>query len=607
MIGALVSLATSVVLALPAPTFADEAALTFNKDIAPIIFESCATCHRPNGGAPFNLLTYSDVATRAGQIKVVTQSRYMPPWHPKAGRGEFAGNRALSADAIERIARWHAQGKVEGDPADLPPTPTWTKGWELGPPDLVLQLPEPYGLAADGPDVYRNFVLSVPLEQPVQVRTVDFDSGNPRVVHHAFILLDRTDKSRRLAAETPGQGFGNADSMNLPDTVAGPGDSGFFHGWNPGRRVFPGYDDMSWPLDASYDIVLQLHLQPSGKVEQVQPSIALYFAQQPPTRFPIVIGSRSAFIDIPPGERDFSFEISYTLPVDVDVLAVSPHAHYIAKDMQGFAILPSGETRWLIHIEDWDFNWQEDYRYKEPVFLPKGSRLTQRFTYDNSHLNPRNPANPPRRVRAGDGTFDEMGELWYQVLTRKPEDRAVLREDWVRFMQRIQTPTFEQELAENREKRKALEALLTRAQADLPRERLDDAIEHAARAIRKWPDDPEPRYAVGRLMLQRANKGDLKRACRRLARAIRMRPDFTAAHLALGRAWHKLGDLDKAQQAFELAHELEPSEAEPLYRLGLVAEARGDSVAALELFERALTIEPSHEPIRAALNRLRGK
>jgi Flp pilus assembly protein TadD len=581
--------------------------LTFNKDIAPIIFESCSSCHRPGGGAPFDLLTYDDVRRRSRQITVVTESRYMPPWHPAQGRGEFAGKRALSKAAIEMIAQWHREGSKEGNAGDLPAVRTWPQGWALGPPDLVLEIPEAYELAADGPDVYRNFVLSVPLDNPVQVRALDFNPGNARVVHHAFVLLDPTDTSRRLAEETPGPGFGFVESMQLPNSVVGPGDGGFFIGWNPGRRVFRGYDDMSWPLDSTYDFVLQLHLQPSGKTERVRPSIALYFAEQPPTRFPLVIGSRSSFIDIPAGEDDYQFEIQYTLPVDIDVLAVSPHAHYIAKDMQGFAELPDGTKEWLLHIEDWDFNWQEDYRYEPPVFLPKGTRITQRFTFDNSSSNPRNPVSPPRRVVIGESSLDEMGELWFQVLPRRPEEREVLKEHWMGFLRSINTQAFEYELIANEQKRKAMKALLVMAKSSIHHDRVDEAIEHAAQASRKWPDEAEPYYALGRLLLERGRDDELRTACRRLARAIRIRPDFFEAHMAIGVAWQRRGDPDKAEQAFANAHELSPQDPSALFSLGVLAAEQGKMQTAVEMFEKTLSIDPAHKPASDALELIAAK
>jgi len=574
--------------------------LTFNADIAPIVFESCSSCHRPGGGAPFDLLTYDDVRKRTSQIAVVTGSRYMPPWLPAAGHGEFAGERALSTDEIGMIAQWSEEGSPEGEAGALPPVPAWPEGWTLGPPDLVLELPEAYELAADGPDVYRNFVLSVPLDQPAHVRALEFDPGNPLAVHHAFVLLDPTPRSRRLDEESAGPGFGDLTSMELPDSVVSPG--GFFNGWTPGRRAFRGYDDMAWQLDPTSDIVLQLHLRPTGKPERVRPSVALYFAEKPPTRFPLVIGLRSIFIDVPPGET-YSFESQYTLPVDVDVLAILPHAHYIATEMLGWAELPDGTTQWLINIPSWDYNWQEDYRYTSPVFLPKGTKITQRYTYDNSSSNPSNPVSPPQRVRFGPSAEDEMGELWLQVVTRRPEERALLQ-------QHFQLDMMEKEAV--RKAREALEkdpadgsALLVMAKCRNLQNRVDEAIEYAERAIRAGPQEAEPRYLLGHLLLARGR--DDERALEQLTAAIRIRPDLVEAHNELGWFWKTRGDPARAAQAFATAHELAPEDPYPLYNLGVIAGERGDVRTAVAMFQRTLSVDPSHRLARDALAQIEAR
>jgi tetratricopeptide (TPR) repeat protein len=588
--------------------------LTFDKDIAPIVFENCSSCHRPGGGAPFSLLTYEDVRARSKQIAVVTGSRYMPPWLPTAGRGEFAGERTLSTDAIGRIAQWSQEGCKEGSAGDLPPVPKWPEGWTLGTPDLVLELPEAYELAADGSDIYRNFVLSVPLEKPVYVRALEFNPGNPRVVHHAFVFLDPTRESRRLDEESPEPGFGDLVSMALPDSVVNPGDDGFFNGWNPGTRPFRGYDDMAWPLDATNDVVLQLHLRPSGKTERVKPSIAFYFAEKAPTRFPLVIGLRSAFLDIPAGEANYSFEMHYTLPVDVDVLAILPHAHYIGKELQGLAELPDGTKEWLIHIADWDFNWQGSYRYEKPVFLPKGTRITQRYSYDNSSSNLHNPVSPPKRVRNGGSSLDEMGELWLQVLTRRREDREVLREHFTRCFVDGETRAAEAEigLIADETERKALEtlaknpadwsALFDMARCRGRQNRIDEAIEYAKRAVEAAPNEAEPHCMLGHLLLGRPDA--LTTAFDHLALAIKIDPKLAKAHIGMGLALKKRGNPAAAAQSFTTAHELTPEDPFPLFHLGVLAAEQGEVTKAVEMFEKALNVEPRFKPARDALDRI---
>lgn len=588
---------------------------TFNKDIAPIVFEHCSTCHRPGGGAPFDLLTYEHVRARSGQIAVVTEDRYMPPWHPTRGRGSFVGERGLSDDEIATIGRWAKGGCEEGDAADLPPLPTWPEGWILGTPDLVLELPEAYELAADGADVYRNFVLSVPLDETVYVRAMEINPGDPRVVHHAIMQLDPTRTSRRLDEESPEPGFGDLANMDLPDTVVNTGDSGFFNGWNPGKRPFGGYDDMAWPLDSTYDVVLQLHMRPSGKVERIQPTIGLYYAEKPPTRFPLVIGLRAIDIDIPAGEKNYSVERSYTLPVDVDLLAIQVHAHYIGKHLRGFAEFPDGSKKWLIDIADWDFNWQADYQYTEPVFLPKGTRIMQRFSYDNSSSNPRNPVSPPRRVRDGPSSLDEMGEMWLQVLPRRSEDRDVLFRHFRRSFLANETRVATRELERMASQvevsaMQALEkdpgnwtALLDMARSRGFQERFDEAVEFANRAVEAAPNEAGPHCMLGHLLLGR----DDELAFRHLTRAIQIRPDFVEAHISIGLAWKGRGSLAEAERAFATAHDLAPENPLALFNLALLVAERGDVQTAIGMLRKTLKIEPRFTDALIALERLEGR
>lgn len=193
-----------------------------HRDIAPIFLKHCVTCHQPGQSAPFSLFSYAEAKKRAKQIAEVTANRYMPPWLPEHGYGEFANDRSLTSGQIERIQQWDVQGVVEGRSEDLPPLPKWSEEWQLGRPDLVIQLPEVYELQSDGKDVYRNFVVPIPTEAKRYVKGVEFKPGNYKVVHHAFINIDNTRHSRRLAEKEAPQGF---DGMELPETAHMPGDN----------------------------------------------------------------------------------------------------------------------------------------------------------------------------------------------------------------------------------------------------------------------------------------------------------------------------------------------------------------------------------------------
>jgi hypothetical protein len=398
--------------------------LTFNRDVAPIVFDHCAGCHHAGQAAPFSLLNYADVRKRSKNIVDVIQRHYMPPWLPEKGCGDFVGERRLTDDQIALIQRWVEQGAVEGEPADLPAVPRFDEDWRLGKPDFVMTLPQAYNLAADGKDVYRNFVVPIPLTAAHYIKAVELRPDNTRVLHHAFINFDETRASRKLAQKQNPPGF---DGMELPDTAQMP--AGQLMGWQPGKTPYFCQPGLSWLLRPNTDLVLQLHMHPSGKPEIVQPSIGFYFTDQPPTNAAFRIGIKCFTLDIPPGATNYAVEEAYTLPVGVTLLRVSTHAHYLAKEMQGYAIPPNGEKKLLIWIKNWDFNWQGDYEYANPPVLPPGTRLVMHYTYDNSTNNVRNPSNPPRRVTFGLQTTDEMGELWFQSLTATTQDRDVLAKD----------------------------------------------------------------------------------------------------------------------------------------------------------------------------------
>ncbi|PYS09266.1 MAG: hypothetical protein DMG17_27345, partial [Acidobacteria bacterium] len=400
---------------------------TYTRDIAPLLAERCGMCHVPEGSAPFSLLTYADAKRYAAEIAAATRNRYMPPWKADPENGPFAGQRPLTGDEIDRIQQWVAGGAVEGERADeratfpkkSAATAQRSSGWRLGSPDLIVTLPLAYSLQAEGTDVFRIFVIPLPVTKTRFVRGLEFRPGNPRV-HHANIRLDKTGASRALDAADPGPGYSGliARSANYPE--------GHFLGWTPGQVAPLLPKDLGWRLDPHTDLVIETHMQPSGRPETVQPSIGLYFSDTPPTRTPAMLRLSRQNIDIPAGDAQYIVSDSYVLPVDVDVQAVQPHAHYRARDILGEATLPDGTTRRLIHIADWDFRWQHVFRFEHPLHLPKGTTLSMRWSYDNSPNNPRNPERPPKRALWGQHSSDEMGDLWIQVLTGNEADLVTL-------------------------------------------------------------------------------------------------------------------------------------------------------------------------------------
>ncbi|HEX4320286.1 MAG TPA: tetratricopeptide repeat protein [Acidobacteriaceae bacterium] len=409
---------------------------TWSHDIAPILYSNCTTCHHTGGAGPFSLLTYAAARRWGAQAVTVTQSRYMPPWLPEPGYGDFADVRRLPDADLALLRKWFRAGMPQGDLATAPQAPKYDSVWQMGKPDLILKQAQPFTLAAGGTDVFRNFVFTYPLKQSHFIRAMEIRPGAPQVVHHANVLIDRT-ASFRLQHPTDWQtGVPGMEILLDAGNTFDP-DSHFLF-WKPDTPALVEPDGMPWRLDPGNDLILNIHLKPSGKSEIIDSEIGLYFTDKPPTKQPMLLQlDRDDGLDIPAGDKAFVVEDSMTLPIDVEALGVYPHAHYLGKDMQAWAVLPNGEKKWLVWIRDWDIDRQAVYRYREPVQLPKGSVLHMRYVYDNSAANARNPHDPPIRVRAGNRSEDEMAHLWLQVLPthadpKGPDPRLLLEEAWMR-------------------------------------------------------------------------------------------------------------------------------------------------------------------------------
>jgi tetratricopeptide (TPR) repeat protein len=557
--------------------------VTFSRNVAPIVFDRCVMCHHEGGSAPFSLDSYAAVRRRATQIATVTKSRYMPPWKAEPGYGgDFVGQHPLTSDEIATIEQWVDQGAVEGDPRDLPPPPRWTDGWQLGQPDLVVTLSDAYTLPPGGTDVFRIFVIPLPVDAARYVRGVEFRPGNARVVHHANIRIDRTPTSRQLDEQDPAPGYDGlmARTAEYPD--------GHFLGWTPGQIAPLLPKNLAWRLDRGTDLVVQLHMQPSGKPERVQPTIGLFFGGEPPVRTPAMLRLGSQGIDIPAGEKSYTVTDSYVLPVDVEVLAVQPHAHYRARDVRGMATLPDGTERGLIYIRDWDFRWQHVYRFVTPVALPRGTTIAMRYTYDNSAENARNPQQPPKQVRWGQRSSDEMGDLWLQVLTRDDRDLTtlvrgfqpkMLAEDVIGYETMIRADPADGELHDD-------VALLY-----LQLGRVAEAVAHFTASVKLKPLSAAAHFNLG---TAQTRAGRLEEATAEYRQALRIKPDYAAAHNNLGSVLSSQGRLDEAIQQYREALADDPGYAAAHNNLGNALVSRGDPGEALPHFLEALRVSPGY-------------
>ncbi len=440
-LGFILTLLIPITLASSAlPPVEPQARVTFTEHVAPIVLNVCATCHRPGEAAPFSLLTYEDVRKRGKLIASVTQSRYMPPWHAESELGAFRDDRRLTDDQIRTIQEWVQAGMPEGDPKKMPELPKFTPGWQLGTPDLVVRMDRPFDVPVGGPDIFRSFAIRLNLKDDKWVKAVEF-RPSAKSSHHALFFLDQTGEAVRLDEASPEPGFTGMNFLagGLGTLARGGGTRGAggraagnsaaagLGGWAVGGSPRELPEGLARRLPKGSDLVLQMHFHPTGKVEHEQATVGLYFADAPPKRtlvtlqMPVLFGA-FAGIDIPAGEKRFVIQDSFNLPIDVDVIGGGAHAHYLAKDMRMTAFLPDGRTKDILRIGKWDFNWQERYYFKDPVRLPKGTRIETEIAYDNSQDNLNNPNSPPHRVTFGQQSTDEMGSMSIEFAAVRERD-----------------------------------------------------------------------------------------------------------------------------------------------------------------------------------------
>jgi Flp pilus assembly protein TadD len=542
----------------------------------------------------------------------------MPPWLPEPGYGDFADVRRLDDNDRALLKRWIDSGMAPGDLTTAPSAPGYDSSWQIGKPDLVLKVTEPYTLPPGGTDVFRNFILPYPLKETRYIRAMEIRPGAPQVVHHANVLVDRTGAMRHQhpndwQAGIPGMElFVDAGNTFDPDS--------HFLFWKPDTPALIEPEGMPWRLDPGNDLILNIHLKPSGKAQTLDAQIGLYFSPDPPRKQPMLIAlERDDQLDIPPGDASFVVEDSLTLPVDVEVLGVYPHAHYLGHDMQGWAILPNGEKKWLVWIKDWDIDRQSVYRYRQPLVLPKGTELHMRYTYDNSASNPHNPHVPPVRVRAGNRSEDEMSHLWLQVLPINtppgaPDPRLLLEEAWMR-KRLAKTPTdqvtlynlasalagqgkytdaaadFEQELKIGPPDPRTLTALGAAlegaGQSDQAADRYRSAIVHATGS---YGASCDARFDLARLHVRSAAYADAEKELRDQLAAC---PEDAETRSMLGAALLGAQRKDDAIREFHRALELNAADFTALYNLGVLSLDAGDPAVAASQLEAALRSWPA--------------
>ncbi len=418
---------------------------TYSGNVAEILNSHCRECHRKGQVGPFALENYAQARKRASDIASVVESRQMPPWKPAPGFGlPLKDSRALSAADIAALVAWAESDAPEGDPAQTPAPPRYSNDWELGKPDLVLDIGHDFPIPPSGDDIYRCFVIPTSLPRDVAIEAVDFRPGNRRVVHHVLAYVDVSGKARERDAADPGPGY---------RCFAGPGEPihADLTGWAPGARPYRLTEGIGRSMPKGADLIVQLHYHPSGKPETDRTQIALYFARKPIKQTLHWRAALNPEMVLPPGKSNIEIKADWKLPVDVEAHGVAPHMHLLGRDMTMSVTFPDGRVQDLLKIDDWDFNWQQMYSFEKPIDLPKGTVLHVVAHFDNSASNPRNPNHPPREVRWGEATTDEMC-IGFIGLTKKGQDltKPGERDDLVEICEKA----MQKQIEEYRAKRK---------------------------------------------------------------------------------------------------------------------------------------------------------
>jgi tetratricopeptide (TPR) repeat protein len=567
------------------------ATVTFAHDVAPIVYTRCSSCHHPGEAAPFSLLTYDDVRSRSRQIVDVTQKGFMPPWLPAQGHGEFVGARRLSDRERQTLKEWVDAGAPCGDASAIPAAPVFADGWQTVPPDLVLETPA-YTLSSQDRDVFRNFVIPVQLEAPRWVQSIELRPVNPRVTHHARLGIDSSNESIRRDKEDDQPGYTGMAWGQDPD--------GQLVIWAPGMVATPGTPGVAWRMFPRTSLVLHTHMQPSGKPEVVKFRIGIRFAKDSPQQHSAILRIGSCDIDIPAGVRQHTVQDQYTLPIDVDVHTIFPHAHSLCRELHVVAERPDGSREPMISIEHFDENWHDSYRYRRPVRLPQGTRLHSTFSYDNSDDNVRNRNHPARRVVYGSNVNDEMADVYLQVTAVHADQRAVLMEDYKRYEMRSQVVGNRKSLELYPDNPWSQEGL---AAACIGLGEPGKAVAILEQRLKTGSKSIFPVVSLGMALLA---SGDPVRAEEQLRQAITMDGEYSLAWLGLGKTLATQKKTEPAEQAYRKAVELGGS-LEARLSLADVLIQRGDLEKAKDVCTAALGNSPDMANIYVKLAEISAK
>lgn len=404
--------------------------VTYSEHIAPIIYNHCTSCHRPGEIAPFSLTSYSEVLSWGGMIKYVTDIKFMPPWKADPTYQRYQKENFLSDNQIQLIKDWVDSGMPQGDPNLEPPLPQFPTGSQIGVPDLVLSFAQSHTIQDNNQDEYRYFILPTGLTVDKDLIALEVRPGNMSKVHHALCWADTTGQGAAADAATPEYGY-----ENVSGSVGLNGLNSQLPGYVPGQKPTLLTNGIAQRLPAGSDLKIQIHYAPSTVIETDSTTVNLFFAQQPAMRYlkskvmvPFLGTLTNGPFVIQPNTVK-RFHGTWTVPEKVSLMAINPHMHMLGKDWEVFAVTPVNDTIPLIKINEWDFNWQGTFYFKQLIVLPINSVIHAYASYDNTTNNINNPNNPPQQVGWGENTSDEMYYLPILYLSYQQGDENVTFEE----------------------------------------------------------------------------------------------------------------------------------------------------------------------------------
>ncbi len=400
-------------LTMPLLALASPVQVTYYKDVLPVLQKNCQSCHRPGETAPISFLSYKETRPWAKGIKQAVASRKMPPWFADPRYGKFHNDRSLTEKDSQTLISWVDSGATEGNPADAPKPIQWTKGWQIGEPDLIVEMPKDYEIPAEGTIDYQYFVLPLNLKEDKWIQLAEARPGNPQLVHHIIAFI-RPPGSKWMASAVPGEPFNPRTATRTGRGEEGNGFSDMVAGFAPGTLpniLQPGQGRL---IPAGSDIVFQMHYTANGKPGRDRSKLGLIFAKQPPVDRVFYLAAGENKFRIPPGADNHRVDASFTLQSDATLISMLPHMHLRGKSFEYRATFPDGKTETLLSVPHYSFSWQLGYFPEKPMLLPKGTKIDVTAHFDNSANNKANP-NPQAEVRYGDQSWEEMMIGFFEV------------------------------------------------------------------------------------------------------------------------------------------------------------------------------------------------